>query len=127
MYLAITNGTTNIILNDDTYSASAGLYGARYFPLGGTREETVTETIEQVFSGTVSDLRTTVASLRQLLSEARERYAGNLRIPAVYLIHNPVGTYAGSWRSEIIGGDVGWSPSRDMRQMHATDTIGELG
>ena len=125
MYLALSNGTTTITLNNDTFPVSAGLHGARYFPSDGGEAETVTETIEEVFNGSVTDVRATFAAITRLLTQATERSAGNLRIPALYLLHNPVGAALGAYRSEITGGQVVWNSNRLLRQMHSTYTSGE--
>ncbi len=127
MYLALTNNTTTVVLNNDTLSVSAGMFGSRYFPRDGGDGETVVETIEQVFSGTVANVRATFATVKQLLSEATERARGNKRIPALYLIHNPAGGVLGAYRSEVVGGRHTWSANRNLRQMGETNTAGEAG
>lgn len=126
MYLAITNGTSNIVLNNDTLPVAAGLYGAIYFP-ADSGEVQVTETIRQVFNGTVTDFRATYNDIIKLLREAQERFNGNKRIPALYLIHNPVGGLLGAYMSEITGGRVGISDDKDLRQISGvTYTSGEF-
>jgi hypothetical protein len=127
MYLALTDGTTTVILNYDGSTVAAGLLGARYFPTD-SGEDTATETINQVFSGTVADVRATFSTIRRLLRDAQERTAGNKRIDALYLVHNPAGGVSGAYRSEVTGGRVGWSEQRTLRQMSGvTDTAGETG
>ncbi len=127
MYLALSNGITVITLNNDGGAVGAGLFGARYFPTD-SGEDTVTETINQVFSGTVTQVRAIMASITKLLREATERTAGNLRIPTLYLLHNPAGGSVGAYRSEVKGGRLEWSTNRDLRQLSGiTDTAGEAG
>ncbi len=127
MYLALTDNTTTVILNNDTLTVAAGLFGARYFPTD-SGEDTVAETINQVFSGTVTDVRATFSTIRRMIRDATERTQGNKRIAALYLVHNPIGGVSGAYRSEVTGGRVGWSEQRDLRQLSGiTETSGELG
>lgn len=124
MYLAITDGITTVVINDDANTPDTGLAGARYFPRDPGTDVTVTETAEVVIAGDVSPIRTTVNKIERLLKQAAA-YQTNKVLAPVYIEHNPV--YAGGtvYRSLLYGGRVTWSDERKLRQVVNT-TAGEI-
>lgn len=122
MILKITDGTTEVILHNDGGSPSVGLAGARYIPTEGSGD-TVTETIEQVFTGSTTNMLTQMNRVRRLLAQAAEAQV-DPGVPKVY-VHYDV--YTGDlWRSELVSGQLVWSTDRHMRQLQETSTLGEM-
>jgi len=115
MYLAITDGTTTVVL-----SGTAPVRGCTYFP--GTPQRTlgelqpVTETAEVNLSGTAAAIRASVNAVELLILAAVQRQATGAG-SRVYAMYKPVDGDATTWRSEITDGRVIWSTNPGLRRL----------
>lgn len=124
MLLRISNGTTTVVLDSDSGSPATGLAGAIYIPTEGDGQ-TVTETIEVVFSGVSDSIISAMTTVRRLLAQAAEAQI-NPGVGRVYVEYAIVSSLA-SWRSELTGGRLVWPTDRLQRQLQNTTAAGQLG
>lgn len=121
MLLRVTNGTTTVILNDNSGSPTTPLAGAVYFPRDPGSQMYVTETARVGFAGSVATLRTVANNLERLFAEASDRNA-----PDVYVEYRP--TDSGDvYRSPLTSDSrVVWPEEKGARQMATTTSGGEF-
>ncbi|MCB0104443.1 MAG: hypothetical protein KDE53_00985 [Caldilineaceae bacterium] len=120
MLLQLTDGTTTIILNNDSGTPTAPFVGARYFPRDPGTGATVAESIQVAFSGSNSVLKTQANIIERLLLQATTSH-----LPTVYLEYHH-GITGNTHRSPIIGGRVTWSDERPMREVYQGNAFGEF-
>jgi hypothetical protein len=119
MYLAITDGTTTVVL-----SGTSPVQGVTYFPASpATRDgelQPVTETAQVNLRGTAAAIRASVNAVEGLLRLARERQATGVGV-RVFVLYRPVDADSASYRSEIYDGRVVWSDNPGLRRLGDTN------
>lgn len=121
MLLRITDGTTTITFNDDSGTPTTPFVGAVYFPRDPGSGDTVTETTDIGFNGAAATLRTNINDVERMIRQASNRGAED-----VFIEYRP--TDSGDvYRSPITSDSrIVWSDNKSARQMHQTNTGGEL-
>lgn len=119
MYLAITDGTTTVVL-----SGTSPVLGCTYFPNTATQKDgewqSVVEDAEINLRGTHTAIRATVASIASLLQAAVVRKQTGVG-PRIYAMYRPVDADADIYRSEIFDGRPVWSTEPGLRRLGDTN------
>lgn len=123
MLLRLTDGTTTIVIHNDGGSVATGLLGAIYIPKPGTGDS-VAETATVTFSGTSSQVITTLNSIEAMLRRGAESMQ-NPALPKIYAEYKH-GANATVYRSRIIGGRLEFPENRSLRNLAGTTTAGQV-
>lgn len=119
MYLAITDGTTTVVL-----SGTSPVLGCTYFPSAPARNggdwQPVTETAEINLRGTAAAIRTTTNAIESLLDAAVDRQTLGVG-PRVFAMYKILDSDSVTYRSEVYGGRLAWSENPALRRLGDTN------
>lgn len=126
MYLAITNGTTTIVL-----SGTAPVRGCTYYPQAAARDadgnyRNVTEDATVNLRDTQTAMRSSINWIETLLQQAEERRATGVGA-RIFALYKPVDGDSAAYRSEVYGGRVLLSNQPMLRRFGDTAPTIQIG